>query len=423
MSRCAPDGKIFYSSNFHGENAEGKKIRTVLHCDGNAFYASCESIAHPEYKTVPFAVCGSEEDRHGIVLAKNELAKKFGVQTGETVWKAKQKCPSLVTVRPTYGLYSDISQKMNRIFYDYTDLVEPFGLDESWLDVTGSIGLFGSGRDIAEDIRERIKRELKITVSVGVSFNKIFAKLGSDLKKPDAVSVISYDDYKNTVWGLPVEYLLFIGRSCGEKLHRVGIKTIGDLALTDRDFMSRYLGKNGLMLRDFALGRDYSPVTPMGYEPEPKSVSNGMTFRRNLVSENDISFAVNYLAGSVAERLRKHGMLCTTVAVSMRLSDLSVIIRQAPLETPTCLCRDIARSAMRLIESNRRGEEELYSITVHAEKLRRGSECDLQQSFFPSESDLRYEKLLSLETAVDRIKARYGKSAVRIASSINNGLI
>ena len=423
MPRCAPDGHIFFNSNFHQNNIQPYKTRTVLHCDGNSFYASCEAISHPEYNKVPFAVCGSEEDRHGIVLAKNELAKKYGVQTGETVWQAKKKCPQLLTVRPTYGLYSDISQKMNRIFYDYTDLVEPFGMDESWLDVTGSARLFGDGAKIAYDLKERIKRELHITVSVGVSFNKVFAKLGSDLKKPDAVTVIPYDNFKDIVWKLPVTDLLFIGRSSGERLGRAGIRTIGDLANCDRDFISRYMGKNGVMLRDFALGRDFADVTPMGYEPEPKSVSNGMTFKRNLLSEGDISFAANYLSCSVAERLRKHGMMCSVIAVSIRRTDMTFISRQMPLAEPTCLCSDIASAAIKLISANRRGDEEIYSVTVHAEKLSRGSECDLQQLMFPSDSNLKYQKRLSLETAVDKIKERFGKGAVNIASSLNNGLI
>ena len=213
--------KLMRTSNFRDNRSvldDPSKCRTILHCDANSFFASCETSIHPEYANVPMAVCGSVEDRHGIVLAKNELAKKYNIKTAETVWSAKQKCPQLVTVRPTYSLYGEMSQKMNRIFYDYTDLVEPFGVDESWLDVSGSLKLFGNGREIADSIRERVEKELGITVSVGVSFNKVFAKLGSDLKKPNATSVISYDNFASVVWPLPVSYLLFVGPSCAKSL-------------------------------------------------------------------------------------------------------------------------------------------------------------------------------------------------------------
>ncbi|MBR0231086.1 MAG: DNA polymerase IV [Clostridia bacterium] len=423
MHLGASEGRIFHNSNFKEQEDKYRRVRTVLHCDGNAFFASCEATLHPEYDKVPFAVCGSAEERHGIVLAKNELAKKYGVSTGETVWMAKKKCPSLLTVRPTYGLYNEISRKMNKIFYDYTDLVEPFGVDESWLDVTGSARLFGDGKEIADDIRARVKRELGITVSVGVSFNKVFAKLGSDLKKPDATTVIPPERFASVVWSLPVGALLFAGRSSCEKLEKAGIKTVGDLAASDMDHIKRTMGKNGLMLRDFALGRDFSEVTPMGFEPEPKSVSNGMTFRYNLVSQGDISFAAHYLSGTVASRLRRHGMECRTVAVSIRRTDLTSVIRQATLPAPTCVGSEIARAALAIIAANRRGDEEIYSFTVHAQDLVHIGECELQQTMFYTRGDIKHRKLLALESAADAIKERFGKNAVFIASALNNRLI
>ena len=319
--------KIMYNSNFHSESNQPTehscRIRTVLHCDADSFFASCETAVNPEYALVPMAVCGSKEDRHGIVLAKNQWAKKFGIKTGETLWQAKQKCPSLLMVRPTYELYSEMSHKMNRIFCDYTDLVEPFGMDESWLDVTGSRMLFGDGEAIADSIRARVKKELGITLSVGISFNKVFAKLGSDLNKPDGVTLIPYENFASIVWKLPVSALLFVGPNCARGLARVGIRTIGDLAVCDREFIYEYMGKNGVMIRDFALGRDFAAVASAGSEPEPKSVSNGMTFRANLVTAEDVSFATTYLSMSVAERLRKHGLSCNSVAVTLRFPDQS----------------------------------------------------------------------------------------------------
>ncbi len=419
-------GQIMKNSNFHGtknQNATFNGVRTILHCDANSFFASCETALHPEYASVPMAVCGSVEDRHGIVLAKNELARKYNIRTAETVWEAKKKCPNLLIVRPTYGLYSEMSQKMNKIFYDYTDLVEPFGIDESWLDVTGSSKLFGSGCDIADSIRQRIKKELGITVSVGVSFNKVFAKLGSDLKKPNATSEIPHERFASIVWPLPVTDLLFVGNSTAKALSQIGIKTIGDLACCDSMAIKNALGKNGIMLKEFALGHDYAEVTPFGYEPEPKSVSNGMTFRYNLVTPEDVSFAVTYLSMSVAERLRKHGMCCKNVAVTIRSPDQKSINRSAMLPHPTCLWNEISNTALAIIKANTQPNSEIYSVTVHAEKLTRENEFLFQQCFFEEDWEQKYRKLHSLESAVDSIRAKFGKSAIGIASSINNRLI
>ena len=419
--------KIMYNSNFrvedNGKNKDFGNHRTILHCDADSFFASCEIMQNPEYALSPMAVCGSVEDRHGIVLAKNQLAKRYNIKTGETIWSAKQKCPELLTVRPTYGLYDEISKKMNRIFYDYTDLVESFGIDESWLDVTGSKKLFGSGREIADSIRARVKNELGITVSIGVSFNKVFAKLGSDMNKPDGTTVIPYERFASIVWRLPTSALLFVGPSCAKALASVGIETIGDLACCDEQFISRYMGKNGVMLRNFALGRDYAEVTPMGYEPDPKSVSNGMTFRVNLVTPEDISFAVTYLSMSVAERLRKHKLCCNSVAVTIRYPDQTSINRSVKLKTPTCLYNDLASCALGLISANASPDTEIYSVSVHAEKLTRENECELQQQFFLSDSEARYQKLRSLETTVDSIRSRFGKDSIGIASAVNNHLI
>ncbi len=422
-----PDGsKLMKNSNFHNKNPKiscNNKYRTILHCDADSFFASCETALHPEYESVPMAVCGSVEDRHGIVLAKNALAKKYGIKTAETLWSAKQKCPNLLCVRPTYGLYGEMSDKMNRIFYDYTDLVEPFGIDESWLDVTGSLKLFGNGREIADSIRHRVKNELGITLSVGVSFNKVFAKLGSDVNKPDGTTVIPPENFASVIWHLPVTSLLFVGQSCGKLLARSGIRTIGDVASVKREALVALMGKNGGMLHDFALGRDFSEVTPMGYEPEPKSVSNGMTFRANLVTEEDISFAVTYLSMSVAERLRKHNLCCNTVAVTMRYPDLSSLNRRAPLSHSSCLYSEISKKALELIKINIRPNTELYSVAVHAEKLSREDECVSQQKLFPAPWELKYEKMRSLEGTVDSIRARFGRNSISIASAVNNHLI
>ena len=417
--------RLMFNSDFRSTKKEDKqeKIRTVLHCDANSFFASCETMLNPKLAETPMAVCGSVEDRHGIVLAKNQLAKKFGVKTGEAIWQAKKKCPILNIVRPTYGLYTEISQKMNKIFYDYTDLVEPFGIDESWLDVTGSYKLFGSGKDIADSIRARIKNELGITASVGVSFNKVFAKLGSDMKKPDATTVIPYENFHSTVWPLPVGDLLFIGPACAETLCGAGIFTIGDLACSDLDYIRDTFGKNGIMLRDFALGRDYSEVAVAGYETRPKSVSNGMTFRRNLVTESDISFAMTWLSNSVAARLRKHSLCCNTVSVTIKNPDRTVLSHREQLSHPSCLYGDISKAAIGIINEIKNPEKEIYAVTVHAEKLTVDDGVGDQQQVYSSERDKRYSRRRSLEETLDRVRARYGSNSLRIASAYATDLI
>ena len=414
---------IFRSSNFHTSKREYNGYRTVLHCDANSFFSSCEIANHPEYAGKPMAVCGSAADRHGIVLAKNELAKQYKIKTAETVWSAKRKCPELLIVPPNYSLYAEVSQKMNDIFYDYTDFVEPFGVDESWLDVSGSLKLFGNGREIADQIRKRVHSELGITVSVGVSFNKVFAKLGSDLKKPNAVSVIPPESFASIVWPLPVGALLFVGASTAYALDELGVRTIGDLACCESGVLEEALGKNGLMLKEFALGRDYAEVTPWGFESEPKSISNGMTFRYNLATPHEVSFAVTYLSMSVAERLRKHSLCCKNVSVSVRTPDMKTFSRTVRLDRPTCLYSEISQAALALIRENTDPEGEIYSVSVSAEKLTAQNEFLYQQQMFQETWELEYKKRHSLETAVDSIRARYGREMIGIASAINNRLI
>ena len=414
---------IFRVSNFHLKAEAPESYRTVLHCDANSFFVSCEIARRPEYAGKPVAVCGSEADRHGIVLAKNDIAKGYRVKTAETVWQARQKCPELVIVPPNYSLYAEMSEKMNDIFYEYTDRIEPFGVDESWLDVSCSAKLFGNGREIANRIRERIANELGITVSIGVSFNKVFAKLGSDLKKPNAISVIPPESFASIVWPLPVTALLFVGRSTAFALEELGVWTIGDLACCDDVSLEESLGKNGLMLKRFALGRDYAEVTPWKYSSEPKSVSNGMTFRYNLSTPEEVSFAVTYLSMSVAERLRKHSLCCKNVSVSVRTPDMKSFSRTVKLPHPSCLYSEISQAALALIKENTDPESEIYSVTVSAEKLTALNEFLFQQQIFGSAWESKYKKRHLLETTVDSIRSRYGRELIGIASQINNRLI
>ena len=283
--------------------------RIILHCDLNSFYASVELRSRPDLQNVPVAVCGDPTSRHGIILAKNEPAKKFGVQTAETIWQAKKKCPELVLLPPHHKLYRQVSKEVNTIYEQYTDLVEPFGIDESWLDVTHTLHLFGGdAKALADHLRQRMKQEMGLTLSVGVSFNKVFAKLGSDYRKPDATTVVSRENWQRLVWPLPVGALLYVGGAARKILAQFGVKTIGELAACKRDALETLMGKMGVQLHDYANGLDTDPVRSR-YEPEMvKSVGNGTTFPKNLTTAEQVRGGVAVLADSVATRLRHSGL-------------------------------------------------------------------------------------------------------------------
>lgn len=396
--------------------------RTILHCDCNGFYASVECVFHPELKKVPMAVCGDPESRRGIILAKNELAKKYDVTTTETVWQAKKKCPGLVLVRPHHDAYQEFSQKVNAIYARYTEQVEPFGIDESWLDVTGSRMLFGGGKKIADELRETVKRELGLTISVGVSFNKVFAKLGSDYKKPDATTIISRQNYRSLVWPLPAEALLYVGKASKEVFRKLGIQTIGDLAATDEEVLTAKLGKIGTQLHAYANGEDASPVASIYERQEAKSVGNGMTFKRNLLGIEDIRSGVLYLADSVAARLRRYGHQCRTVSVAVKDPQFHTVQKQTTLDSPTDLAKDIYDISMALIGSFWDMHKPIRAITVTASHFGEG-EGGKQLSLFDEGDDgAAYEKQKSLEEAMDDIRKKYGKGSVSYAQILKNDL-
>lgn len=323
-------------------------MRTILHSDMNNFYASVECFLNPKLREEAVAVVGDIEKRKGIVLAKNMLAKRMGVKTGEQVWVAKQKCPCLVTVKANFSNYIRFSKMARKIYGDYSDRVEPFGLDEAWIDVTASRM---SGKEIANDIRRRMKEELGLTASVGVSFNKIFAKLGSDMKKPDATTIITPENFKQKVWELPAEELLYVGRATRRKLERRSIMTIGDIANADPNYLSSFLGKWGYTLYQFANGLDASPVKRIDKADEIKSVGNSTTTPRDLTELTDIKMVLYTLSESVAERLRALHKKCTTVKIFIRDTELHAIERQKKVY-PTFLSKDIAQAALELFEKN-----------------------------------------------------------------------
>lgn len=395
--------------------------RIILHCDCNCFFASVEMTFDPRLKNVPMAVGGDETKRHGIILAKNELAKKFNIKTGETLWQARRKCPELIIVPPRHEVYSEFSKRVNEIYYRYTDAVEPFGIDESWLDVTHSAHLWGGGKAVADEIRRTVREEIGITVSVGVSFNKIFAKLGSDYKKPDATTVISRENYKKIVFPLPVGDLLYVGRASLRVLHDMGVSTIGDLAASDRHYLCEKLGKNGGQLYDFANGLDMSPVRDGGEREPVKSVGNGMTFSRDLVGLDDILFGVTKLTDSVCSRMRRHGVKCRTVQVTLRAPDFRSFVRQQPLEKASNIAADIIPVAMELIKRNWILTNPIRMITVTATNLVPADEPE-QSSLFESEDEPIEKKKRKLAKTMDELRGRFGQGSITFGRTVKNEL-
>lgn len=396
--------------------------RTILHCDCNGFYASCEQLKHPELKKVPMAVCGDPESRHGIILAKNELAKGFGVKTAETIREAKAKCPELVLVPPHHEDYARWSKVVNAIYQRYTEQVEPFGIDESWLDVTGSRTLFGDGKTIADRLRREVREETGLTISVGVSFNKIFAKLGSDHKKPDATTVIGREDMPYLVWPKPADALLFVGSRVKLTLAGMGIRTIGQIALADKEALRARLGKLGEQLWEYANGLDESPVASI-YDARPvKSVGNGMTFRRDLTGWEDAGMGIRALADEVAGRMRREGVKCRTVQLTIKDPALRVITRQRGLERPTHLASVLAGTCMELLRDNWEERKPIRMLTVTALQLVTPEEETEQLRMFDEEDAEKRKKREELESAVDAIRSRYGRGAIHAAELLQNDL-
>lgn len=383
--------------------------KVILHCDLNNFFASVELRTRPELRGRPVAVCGDVELRHGIVLAKNEPAKKYGVKTAMTIWEAQRLCPGLVLLPPHMDRYIDVSRKVRAIYEQYTDQVEPFGIDECWLDVTGSTHLFGSGAQIADLLRQQIKQWEQVSVSVGVSFNKIFAKLGSDMKKPDAVTLLTRDNFKQKVWPLPVEALLFVGRATAEKLRSLGINTIGKIAATPIEVLQSALGKMGSVFWRYANGYDDSPVRRCGQSMPAKSIGNSTTTPRDLINNDDVKQALYSLSDTVATRMREQLLRCQVVEIWVRDNQLHGMVRQHKMSHPTCLTHTIAQEAFSLFLAHYDWRLPIRSIGVRVSALTPMDE-ERQTDLFLDEHDLACREKLAL--SVDELRRRYGYKAV-----------
>jgi len=385
-------------------------MRTILHSDLNSFYASVEMLHHPELRNVPMAVGGDPEARHGIVLTANYIAKRRGVKTGMALWQAREVCPEIRFVPPHMDMYLRFSQLVREIYSEYSDKVESFGIDESWVEVTDSCSLKGDGPSIANEISSRVKSELGITVSIGVSWNKIYAKLGSDYKKPDAITVISQDNYRDIVYPLPVGDLLYVGSSTRRKLRNYGINTIGELAGAEPLFLEKILGKMGLVLSVFANGQDQTPVNHEDESAAIKSIGNSTTTPRDLVNDEDVKIIVYLLAESVAARLRENNFKCKTVEISVRDNELSSFTRQMKLRMATDITEEIAEAAMCLFINSYSWQRGIRSVGVRACSLVNAS-CLDQLDLFVSQE--KRERLHKANEAVDYLRGRFGFQSVQ----------
>ena len=390
--------------------------RIILHCDLNCFFASVELLSHPDLRDFPTAVCGDPTQRHGIILAKNEAAKRLGIKTAETIWQAKKKCPDLVLLPPHHELYREYSKRVNAIYDEYTDLVEPFGIDESWLDVTHTLHLFGGdARALADTIRERVKRELGLTLSVGVSFNKVFAKLGSDYKKPDATTVISRENWQDIVFPLPASDLLFVGHSAAQILAQYGVQTIGQLAACSPDMLETLLGKLGTQLHRYANGLDRDPVAARNEQRAVKSVGNSTTFRKDLTTWDEVRTGIALLSDSVAMRLRAAGLYCGGVQIGIRNSRFQNISRQKLLGHSTMLMREISDAALELAQSAWKAPDPIRLLSVTALHLTAAPETYQQLDLLGTDEKVQ-EKQEAVESAMAKIRGKFGKDAIAYAT-------
>ncbi len=393
--------------------------RTILHCDLNGFYASVEELTHPEVRGKPMAVGGDPKSRKGIILAKNELAKKYGVSTGETIWQAKRKCPELIVLPSHHDVYEIYSQKVNKIYYRFTDRVEPFGIDESWLDVTSSKRLFGSGKEIADKIRELVKKELGLTVSVGVSFNKVFAKLGSDYKKPDATTVFDRSVVESIIYKLPAKDLLFVGRNTAEALRKMRIFTIGDIAQTDEKLLRQRFGKFGTELSQYARGEDDSPVDFYGNEENAKSIGNSMTFKRDLIGEQDFNSGYCKVAEKVARRLKDAKLKCSNLSITIKSTDFSTITRQKTLSSPTNSYKKLVEVAMELTKKNWNFLTPVRMLGIAGSKLVNADCVYIQTDLFETPKN---ESSEDAENVMFLLKNKFGKDSIKFGNMIDTDL-
>lgn len=391
--------------------------RAILHSDLNSFYASVEMMLDPSLRGKAVAVCGSTEDRHGIVLAKSDLAKKAGVKTGMVNWEARQLCRNLIIVPPQYDQYLKYSKLTQSIYQRYTDMIEPFGMDECWLDVTGSRAMCGDALTIAESIRRSVREELGLTVSIGVSFNKIFAKLGSDMKKPDAITQIRREEVQDKVWPLDCSEMIYCGQATTAKLAKYGIHTIGQVAETDPAFLKQLLGVNGLALWRFANGTDTSRVMHKDFVSPVKSIGHGITCTADLDGEEEVWRVILELSQDIGHRLRVHELSARGVQVYVRGNDLLGSQFQCKLPFTTQLPSEIANAAFRVFRERYRWGSKVRAVTVRAIDLVPQNSPNQLSIFVNAEKLDRRERL---QDAIEELRGRFGKTAITYATLLGD---
>lgn len=392
-------------------------MQAVLHSDLNSFYYSVEAMLDHSLRGKPVAVCGSVEDRHGIILAKSDFAKRAGVKTGMALWEARQLCPKLITVPPQYDEYIKYSKLTHEIYYRYTDLVEPFGMDECWVGIQNCLYKYKTPYNLAESIRSAVKNELGLTVSIGVSFNKIFAKLGSDMKKPDAITEITPENFREMVWPLPVSELLYVGRATTAKLRGMGIRTIGELAAAPPEILKCRFGVNGVKLWQYAAGLDDSRVMHKDYVPPIKSVGHGVTCISDLENSEEVWKVLLELSQDVGHRLRVNGLAARGVQISVRGNDLGGCQYQCRLPFKTQLPGEIADYGFRLFEERYEWVNKVRALTISAIDLVPQDDCE-QLSFFIDQE--KRDHRVRIQDAVEEIRDRFGDSAISYAVLMGN---
>lgn len=401
----------------HKQLGQDRRSRMILHSDCNCFYASVECLYNPQIRNKPVAVSGNPENRHGIILTKNEIAKKYGIKTGEPIWQAKKKCPELVTVMPHFDLYKRFSKMTRKIYSDYSDRIEGFGLDEAWIDVTDSEKFIGKGENIAREINHRIKKELGITVSIGVSFNKIFAKFGSDYKKPDAITVIDKENYKNIVWNSPAQDLLYVGKATRKKMNALGIYTIGEIANTPIESLRFHFGKWGDVLWAFSNGYDASPVLKDSEQENIKSIGNSTTTPRDLNDFEDVKAILTVLCDCVSRRLRAQGFKARTLQITIRDKFLMSFSRQMTFDSYTNITKQITESALKLFAQSYNWRAPIRSLGVSLSDFA-DENCPCQISLLDDEN--KKQKLESLDKTTDKLKKRFGNYSLLTANLLKD---
>lgn len=385
-------------------------MKYILHCDLNNFYASVECLENPSLRGHAVVVCGRVEDRHGIVLAKNMKAKAAGIKTGDTLWQAKSKCAEVVAVEARHNLYLKYSRNVRKIYLKYTDRIESFGIDEAWLDISESVKNFDDAVRLANELRERVKAEIGLTISIGVSFCKVFAKLGSDLKKPDATTLISDKNFKDVVWPLPVEDLLFVGRATTQKMHDMTIKTIGDLAKFDPKIIKFRFGKVGQMLQDYARGDDESTVHKYDESDEIKSVGNSLTYYKDVISIDDIMALLLLLSESVVARMKKYGFCkARNLVVTVKDNNLSSVIKMTKMSPATDIATEIADYAFKLFEESFKYRSKVRALGVTVSDFVESEQVSFIDNFS------KREKEQKLQAAVEQLRGRFGRKAIQRA--------